>query len=294
MTDTGQPTADEPRWAFVNGELVARSEARLDIQDRAAMFGDAVYEVIRYYSGTALALDDHRQRLERSLEAMRIEAPGVADRLTAATETLIERHGWADARAYWQVSRGAAPRRHRPVDNLTPTELVLLDPEPPLGQRTGPDAATAITLEDQRWHRCDIKSVMLAPATLAEMTARDAGVDTAIFCRGERVTESVSANVLAVIDGERVTPPADQWILPGITRSLILEVCREAGEPVVERVVTREELQAADEILLTGTTRHVTAVVELDGKPVGSGEVGPVAELVDRGLRELVVRRCGL
>jgi len=283
--------ASRASWVWMNGAWVPREEAALDIEDRAALFGDAVYEVIRYDGGVPLALAAHARRLERSLGAMRIPVPGAVGRMEAIGGRLLELNALADASVYWQVSRGAGPRRHLPEAGMAPTVFAIARPAPPLAGASGPACCAASLLPDERWGRCDVKTVMLAPLVLAGMAARDRGADTAILHRDGLLSESVSANVMIVEAGRLLTPPADRRILAGITRGLVLELARAEGIPVAEVELPVARLHAAEEVLLSGTTTHVAAVTAVEGEAVGGGAPGPVTRWLHRLLTAEIHRR---
>lgn len=263
-------------WVYLNGQTLPRTRATLDIEDRGTMFADGVYEVISYYGGRPLALDQHVARLRRSLDAVRLPIPGEIDSLGAITADLLKRNALSDAKVYWQVTRGPAPRDHAFPRGVKPTVLVMTYPATPPDPAAPPRAISCITHEDQRWSMCWIKSLMLLPNVLAKNAALDRGAQEAVLIRNGLVTEGTSTSVFAVRNGELWTHPADQWILGGITRAILIEEARAVGLGVREEAVPAAELPGVDELLICGTTTHVAGVVTLDGKRVGDGRVGPV------------------
>jgi D-alanine transaminase len=158
---------------------------------------------------------------------------------------------------------------------------------PPLPDELRSQGVSAITVEDIRWGRCDIKSVNLLANVLVRQQAKEAGVFEGIFVKDGMVTEGAVSNVMVVGRGALFTAPEGERILSGVTRTLVLNLARREGITVHERYVPRADLDTADEILLTGTTVEVLSVVRLDGKPVGSGRAGPVAERLARQFRLL-------
>jgi D-alanine transaminase len=261
--------ADEPQ-VYLNGRYVPRSEAKLDVEDRGAMFADGVYEVVRYYNGHAFAMGEHVARLRRSLEQIDLPVPADVARLEEIADELVRINAMPDARVYWQVTRGAGPRQHVPATAMTPTVLVMTTRLEPV-DFTAPAAMIRLTVaEDQRWARCDIKSLALLPNVLAAMRAHEAGFDEVALQRGGVVTEGSHTTLFMVKDEQLFTHPADKRILPGVTRSLVIDVARKAGITVHERAFTVEQMCNADELIVTGTTTHLAAVVQVDNVVVGS------------------------
>ena len=286
---------DAPRddaWVF-HGEwgagcFVRAGVAGFNLHDRGVTFGDGVYEVVRYDGGRAFAVERHVERLRRSLAAVEIGGVDPAA-LAEHSHELLRRNGWSDAKAYWQVTRGRQPRDFVIGDDVRPTVTAWLAPTRPLVAGREVARGSATLAEDVRWLRCDVKSLLLMPASLARTRASRAGAVEAIFVRekadGKKyVTEGTSTNVIAVKDGTLVTHPADRYVLGGVTRAVLLEWARAAGRAVQERAMTPAELRAADEVLVCSTTQ-VTGITAVDGADIGTGEVGPVT----RALHEAYV-----
>ena len=275
---------------FFGGEFVPRGRAAVSIDDRGFLFGDAVYEVIRAVRGRFIEAERHLRRLARSLREVGLPAPALD--LLAVAADLIRRNdlGGREATVYAQVSRGAAPRQHAfPPRGTPPTVLVTATPFTPRTDLIAGGVAV-ITLPDVRWCRCDIKSVNLLANVLAAQRAAEAGAFEAILVRDGVVTEATRSNVLAVVGGVVRTHPTGPLILPGVTREVVLELASRAGVPVREEEVGADELFAAEEVLLTGTTADVTPVVAVDGRPVGEGRPGPIG----RRLGALLADRIGV
>ena len=275
---------------YLGGEFVPRGRAAVSIDDRGFLFGDAVYEVIRVVRGRFIEPERHLRRLARSLREVGLPAPAL-DLLGVATD-LIRRNdlGGREATVYAQVSRGAAPRQHAfPPSGTAPTVLVTAMPFVPRTDLSAGGVAV-VTLPDVRWSRCDIKSVNLLPNVLAAQRAAEAGAFEAILVRDGVVTEATRSNVLAVVGGVVRTHPTGPLILPGVTREVVLELASAAGIPVREEELGADELFAAEEVLLTGTTADVTPVVTVDGRAVGEGRPGPVG----RRLGALLAERIGV
>ncbi len=284
-------TAIEPQ-VYLNGQFVPRSQATMDIEDRGALFADGVYEVLRYFAGRPLVLEDHLQRLRLSMQAIRLTEPPWVTGLGHVSDELVRRNGLADATLYWQVTRGSAPRDHVFPKGATPTVLAIAYPAPSIEQAGQLAAVEAILHEDLRWHLCSIKSLMLLPNVLAKNRAVESGAREAILHRGNRITEGTSTSVFIVRSGELWTHPADQWILGGITRRLLIGLAPGLGVPVVERTYTVEQLLTADEVLICGTTTLVAAVVRVDGQPIGPGSVGPLTRQLHGAVVDYIKRNC--
>ena len=279
---------------FLNGEFLPKSEAMLPLEERGLLFGDGVYEVLRFYGGRGFRVDAHLERLARSLTAIEIE-PEPATLLTISTISaeLVRRNGLADCTVYWQFTRGAAARDPVYPKDVRPTRFALVYPQSPL-QLGEPACQRAITAADLRWHRCSVKSLLLLPNVLARNAAARAGCDAAILCRGETVTEATSANLCIVVGGEVWTHPADEWILDGVTRHVVLECAQQLGLTVHERPYRRVDLMLADEVFLCGTTTHVTALSEIDGRRLAHSAPGPITRRLAAALVETIARECGL
>jgi D-alanine transaminase len=267
---------------YLNGEYLPREEAKISPEDRGFMFADAIYEVARFYRGRQYRLAEHLTRMRDGLAAVRIAAdpafyPDVARRL-------LEENGLTDADAivYAQVSRGAAPRTHAfPPASVRPTVFAFArpaDPEPP------PEGGRAILVPDERWGRCDIKTVMLLPNVLAAQAAREAGAIDAILTRDGIAWEGTKANLFCVSNGVVRTAPNGPRILPGVTRLAALEAAARLGLAIEERPIPLEELFAADEAFLASTTMWTYPLIEVDGRKIGDGKPGGIAQALKKQL----------
>lgn len=265
---------------FLNGDYLPRERALIPIDDRGFYFGDAVYEVLRVVNGRYVEPERHVARLARGIRELELPDP-VAFGMDpmAAAEVLLDRNALRQGQAtvYIQVSRGAVtPRRHAfPPAGTRPTVLVFTAPFMPKTKECTHGVA-AITHPDLRWQRCDLKTVNLLPNVLANQQATARGAYEAILLREGIATEGTHSSLFAVVDGELRTHPNGPWILPGVTRDVVLELARAAGVRVREEAVTARELAAASELFLTGTTTDVMPVTQVDGRPVGSGTPGPI------------------
>lgn len=276
---------------YLNGAYVPHAEARVSVDDRGFLFADGVYEVARVYRGRIFRMEDHLRRLARGLAELRIPFDDVAG-LDAVARRLLAENGLAEAEAtiYIQVTRGAAPRAHAfPSPPAAPTVYVAARPFPGHPRECVEEGVAAITVPDTRWSRCDIKSVGLLPNVLANQRAKEAGAFEALFVRDGVVIEGSHSNLFAVVGGELVTYPECNYILPGITRAVTIELARDLGIPVREGPIHLERLDRVEELFLSGTTTEVMPISRVDGRPVGDGRPGPVT----RRLREAFLERIG-
>lgn len=272
---------------WFNGSFVHKDEVRISPDDRGFLFADGIYEVVRCYLGRPFELESHLSRLADGLAALRIR--GVEPRtIGEAGVALLERNGLLDADAvlYVQVTRGVAPRIHHfPPADVPPTIYVAARAFTPSVDPA--DGVAAITAPDHRWTRCDIKSVALLPNCLAAQQAREEGAYEAILVRDGVALEGTRTSFFAVIDGVVRTAPRSNYILPSVTRAVVLRLCRENGIAADERPVLLEECRGADELFFAGTTTEVLPIVRLDGREVGPGRPGPVSLRLVSLFREL-------
>lgn len=277
-----------PDIAYVNGCFGPLADAVVSIEDRGYQFGDGVYEVIRTYRGHPFAIEAHLQRLERSATALRI----LAGPASAQWESLI-REGlrlsrFPETKIYLQLTRGRAPRDHSFPEDITPTTILTFREFRPLEATISDAGVGAITIQDIRWGRCDIKSINLLANVLARQQAKEAGAFEAILVRDGGVTEGSVSNVAIVRNGTIHTAPEGSNILSGVTRALVLELAKKEGIPVIESRISREDLLTASEVFLTGTTVEVLSVVCVDGQVIGSGKPGPISRLLSARWKVLV------
>jgi D-alanine transaminase len=276
--------------AYFNDNFVTKEEIKISPDDRGFVFGDGVYEVIRTYQGKPFRMDEHLRRLERSLREIRIAGVDI-EILNQVSEDLIKRNDLAttDATIYIQITRGVAPRKHAfPELPTSPTIYVTVSP---LNSSHRADTGVKVILvPDNRWARCDIKSVALLPNVLANQQAAEQGADEAVFVRDGAITEGSHSNFWAIYDGELVTYPRSNYILGGVTRQVVLQLCRELAIPVREFPVLQNDLRRADELFLSGTTTEVLPVVRVDEWTVGDGKPGPITRKLQKAFREIVAR----
>lgn len=278
------PTRILAELVYWDGRLLDPQTASISINDRAFLFGDGVYEVIRSYEGKLFSLDEHLRRLQLSMAALDLASPDAGGDLASLIGDLYKKSGMADAKIYLQITRGSEPRNHLFSLDLEPNLYVNVSAIPP---DNGAGQVSAITVPDLRWHMCNVKSTSLVANILAKHRARQAGAGDAVFVRDGMVTEAASSNVFIVEDGCLYTHPADNHVLAGVTRKHVLDLAQDKGIPVREEKVSRERLQTASEVLLSDTIHDVYPVVMIDGQPVKDGKPGPVAGLLRSAFREL-------
>lgn len=277
-----------PDIAYVNGRFSPLSEAVVSVEDRGFQFGDGVYEVIRTYGSRPFQLDAHLIRLEKSAGALNMKMPATRDECSALIHEALSRAALKESKIYIQVTRGVAPRDHQFPADAVPTLVITVREMRAVADLLRKTGVEAITLDDFRWGRCDIKSVNLLANVLARQQAREAGVFEALFIRHGEVLEGSVSNVFVVQNGEVLTAPEGRHILSGVTRSLVLKLAREAGLPVHERAPLKDSLYAASEVFLSGTTIEVLPLTRVDGRGIGTGLPGPIVRLLADRFEKLV------
>lgn len=271
---------------YLNGLFMPRREATIDIEDRGFIFADGVYEVIRYYDGRAYRMAEHAQRLARSLAAIDINAHDIPAQLAAISDELVARNHMKHASIYWQITRGSAMRNHLPPTNLKPTVMAIAYPAHDLQAEHEPKAITASLQPDQRWARCDIKTIMLLANVMAKHHAHQQGAYEALLHRDGIITEGSSTSALFVRDGVIHTHPANERILDSITRRVLLALAQREGKKVIEQPLPVAAIHEMDEVMIAGTTTHVAAVTQVDGQKIGQGKPGPVTKKLHGLLKE--------
>ena len=269
---------------YLNGEFVALREARISPLDRGFLFGDSVYEVVPVFAGRLFLFKEHFDRLARSLGEIRIENPHDNEGWLAIVEQLIARNGGGDMYVYVQVSRGAEYGRNHafPVPAVKPTVFAMSSPLPVFTEALRTTGLSAITVEDFRWGRCDIKSTALLANVLMKQQAADAGANEAIIVRDGEVLEGSSTSVFVIKGGVVATPPNSHRILPGTTRDAAIAIAKERAKVEI-RKITLDELRKADEVWISAATRDVLPITRVDGAPIGTGKPGPVWAEVSQG-----------
>lgn len=261
---------------YLNGVYLPLDEACVPVLDRGFIFGDGVYEVIPVYGGRAFRLEHHLQRLKNSMQAVRIANPHSDEEWSAIINHVVTRNNGGDQSIYLQITRGVARRDHRFPDLTTPTVFVMSNLFEPVPKEQLEQGVAAITLDDIRWQYCSIKSIALLPNILLRQQAVEQGAAEAILLRNGEVTEGAASNVFVVKDNIIITPPKTDCLLPGITRDLVVEQANKHGMPVKETNIKQADLETADEIWLTSSTKEILPVTRLNDRAVGNGQPGNV------------------
>ena len=271
---------------FLNGRFVPLEQATVPVLDRGFIFGDGVYELIPVYSRAPFRMDEHLARLERSLAAVRIANPYARDRWRAVIAELVARQPWEDQGVYLQVTRGVAKRDHAFPAGVEPTVFAMSNPlvNPP--KELVEKGVAAVSAPDNRWLRCDIKSISLIGNVLLRQQSADAGAAETILFRDGILTEASASNVFVAKNGLVLSPPKSNLILPGITYDVVVEIAQQLGMPLEFRDIREAEVRAADELWVTSSSKEILAVVALDGKPVGEGRPGPLFRRAWEGYQE--------
>jgi D-alanine transaminase len=266
---------------YLNGEYMPMNEARISPMDRGFLFGDGIYEVVPSYDGKLVGFVPHMDRMQDGLDALEIKLAVDHDAWRDIANELIKQNGSGNLGIYFHVSRGADTRRdHAYPQNIEPTVYAFAFEIPPAPK---PDKESATryrvsTAEDLRWKRCNIKSTALLGNVMHYQYGYSQGNnETILYNQDGELTEAAACNVYVVKNGVVATPQLDHQKLPGITRLLLLEILRRDGSITVEeRVVTLAELEDADEVWISSSSKEIAPVIEVDGKPVGDGSVGDV------------------
>jgi D-alanine transaminase len=278
---------------YLNGEFQQLRDARVSPLDRAFLFGDSVYEVLPVFRGRMFRFREHFDRLARSLKEIGLASPHTHAQWLEILEDLIERNGSGEMYVYVQVTRGMEyGRNHAFPAQVVPGVFAMAAPLPPLTDELRANGVSAITVEDFRWGRCDIKSTALLANVLMKQRSAEAGTQEAIIVRDGDVMEGSSTSVFVVKDGKIATPPNSNRILPGTTREVALELADGAMQVTIRRV-SIDELRAADEVWISAATRDVLPVTRIDGRPVGTGKPGPLWKRMNEAFNALRERLAG-
>ena len=264
---------------YLNGEYIPKEKAFISVDDRGFLFGDGIYEVTAVYRGRLFRWDRHQARMERGLGALRIEMDPAP--LEEVHHRLIEENDLQSAQVayvYAEITRGVAKRTHKfPPETPTPTVYLFAGEYKRPPREVWEKGYRSVTVHDIRWSRRDLKTIQLLPNVLGAQAGVDAGVDEIIFVNEGMAIEGSHNNVFMVFGDTLVTYPLSNQILPGITREVVLELADRLGYEVQERPIPVAEMFQADEIFHSGTLSEVKPCVEVDGKPIGDGKVGPVS-----------------
>jgi D-alanine transaminase len=265
---------------YLNGQFLPLAEAGISPLDRGFLYGDGVYELVPVYSRKAFRLDEHLNRLQATLDGIKLANPLDLPGWQAVIEKLIAGAPWDDQSIYLQVTRGADNKRDHafPPASVTPTAFAFASPLVTTAPEVRAKGVAAITVSDQRWARCDLKVISLLANILARQQAVEAGCAEAILIRDGFMKEGAASNIFVVKNGVLLAPPKTQLMLPGITYDLVLELATCYGQPLKVAEISENELRDADEVWMTSSTKEILAITTLDGKPVGNGKPGPLGE----------------
>ncbi|MBU3693465.1 MAG: D-amino acid aminotransferase [Rhodocyclaceae bacterium] len=262
---------------YLNGEYLPIGEARVPVLDRGFLLGDGVYEVIPVYARRPFRLPQHLARLQNSCDGIRLANPHDTGGWTALIGDLIGRQDFADQNLYLQVTRGVAKRDHAFPQGAAPTVFMMANPLVTPSPAQFEAGVAAVSTTDNRWQRCDIKSIALLANVLLRQLAVDEGAAESILFRDGHLTEGAASNIFAVKNGTLLAPPRNHRMLPGITYDAVIELARGHGIPLEVREISEAEVRQADELWLTSSTKEILPITRLDGRPVGSGTAGPLA-----------------
>ncbi|AJQ28110.1 D-amino-acid transaminase [Pelosinus fermentans] len=279
---------------LINGRLVDMNENVVTMEDRGHQFGDGVYEVTKVYNGKCFALRPHLDRLYQSLRAIRIPATYTFEELVQFHEALIKESGITEGSIYLQITRGAAPRVHPFPEQVVPCLTMSIRPSGPVKQELRDNGVKIILIPDERWLRCDIKSLNLLSNVLGKQQAKEAGCYEAVMVRDGSVTEGTSSNFFVVKDGVIWTHPATNLILKGVTRTILLErLAKELDLTILEKAFDVSFVKGASEAFLSGTSTEIMPVISIDGKLVNDGVVGPITRKLQAAYTQLIDEECG-
>ncbi|HSV36373.1 MAG TPA: aminotransferase class IV [Ramlibacter sp.] len=276
---------------YLNGEFSTLRDAKVSVMDRGFIFGDGIYEVVPVYAGRPFRFAQHLARLDRSLAELRIPNPKspaqwreLVDQLIATYANYLGLHPeQTDQLVYIQVTRGVALRDHAMPAGITPTVFANSNRITPPSEKDRTEGVACVTADDFRWKKAHIKSISLVGAVLARQMSADVGAAETVMFRDGYLSEAAAANVWIVKDGVLAGVPKDHLVLEGIRYGVIEELCRDAGIPFELRRIARDEVFAADEVLLSNASKEVLAVTRLDGHHVGIGKPGPIYEKLHAG-----------
>ena len=271
---------------FLNGAFMPLAEATLPVLDRGFIFGDGVYELIPVYSRHPFRLDDHLRRLQASLDGIRLINPHGVAVWRELIRQLIDLQAFDDQSVYIQVTRGT-PGPGQPLRDqafpagVPPTVFMFAQPLVTATPEQKAAGVCALTAIDNRWQRCNLKTISLLGNILLRQPALDAACAETVMLRDGILTEGTASNIFVVRDGVLLAPPPSNLMLTGVTYDLVLELAAAHGIPHALRAITEAELRTADEVWMTSSTKEIMAIVRLDGETVGAGVPGPLAQHMD-------------
>lgn len=251
---------------YYNGKIAPIDEMMVPMNDRVCYFGDGVYEATMVSNHKIFALDDHVERFYNSAGLVKIEIPYTKQELADILNDLVQKVDSPDQMLYWQITRGTAPRNHIYPTGVKANLWVTIKP---MKVKDQSKKLLLTTMEDTRFLYCNIKTLNLMINCMAATHAEDQGCDECVFHRGDIVTECAHSNISIIKDGVFITHPTDHYILPGITRKHIIQICKDHNIPVDETTFTMQQLMEADEVLVSSSTQLCRSTCSVDGVPVG-------------------------
>lgn len=282
------PNVDNDSIVYLNGNYLRLGDAQVSVLDRGFIFGDGIYDVVPAYNGKPFRMGGHLDRLERSLAAIGIKTDLQRSDWENLVLDMLQRSGLGDCMVYIQVTRGVAKRDHAFPENISPTIFCMVSPFVRPTHALRQQGLSAVGIEDVRWLRCEIKSVSLLGNVLAKQHAVDAGVDDVLQFRDGYLTEGSAANIWIAKDGVLLAPPRSNLILEGIRYGLLEELSQAAGIAFNARPISRQEVENADEIMLSSATKELLPITSYDGRPVGNGQPGPVYAALRQGYDQAI------
>jgi len=264
---------------YLNNAFLPSEQAFVSVLDRGFLLGDGVYEVIPSYNGHLFRFNEHMRRLQDSLNTIRLANPLTNEQWENVLTELVQRNGPGDHSVYLQVTRGAAPQRDHAFPKVVKqTVFAMSTPVTPPPAELANRGVAVITVDDLRWKLCNVKAITLLANVLARQEALDHNCNEAIFVRDGWVTEGAAANIFMASNGVLITPPKGPYLLPGITRDLVLELAIRNGITCREENFTVAQLRQADEVWLTSSMKEILPVVRVDDVTIGNGTPGPLAQ----------------
>lgn len=261
---------------YLNGSFIPIEDARISVLDRGFIFGDGVYEVIPVYSHIPFRLTEHLCRLQKSLDGIQLKNPYTDIEWTKLLEQIIASNEGQDQSLYLHITRGVAPRNHSFPKEVVPTIFIMSSPLVTAPKELIVTGVSAITANDTRWLRCDIKAISLLPNVLLRQMASDSNATETLLLRDGFLSEGSASNIFVVKNKLLVVPPKSHLMLPGITYDVVLELADKYQIPYEIKDISENELRTSDEILLTSSTKEIMSITLLDGKKVGSGKPGEI------------------
>ncbi|MCD4719795.1 MAG: D-amino acid aminotransferase [Desulfobacula sp.] len=275
-----------PELAYLNGKTLPLNEALVPIEDRGYQFGDAVYEFIASYNGKMFCMKEHLDRLQRSMEGLLFPA---IDRnfIETAVLELFEKAEITRAGLYIQISRGVAPRDHAWDKDMKTQVIMTIKNVKEIPSKLREQGVDIITVQDERWSNCDIKTVQILPNAMAKQKAKAQGAFDAIFVSKDGIVrEGTSSNFFIIKNEELITHPLTKNILPGITRMVVKDLAKDLGIKVEEKFLLKTDIYSADEAFLTGTLTEILGIKAIDGKSIGDSKRGEITQKLYKGLRK--------